>query len=193
MNNLFLLSLALLLLVIQRYFTLSHLKRQENSIVLKDKGFDLLPHIHSPVYTHLIDVLLYSFLVLVSLRLDTKQTNLFLLSILYIFSIRFVCLYVTRLPHSGSTCKNSHSALIQSNECTTDYIFSGHTSLFLLSLLHLREVYPTYAVPFLALFTVFVYLIVATRSHYTVDVVLAIVVTYCIYVIVGIKHNKLIV
>jgi len=197
MNNLILLTLVFLLLVMQRYFILSTLKNPANSHAppLKDKGFDLLPHLHSPIYSFFIDVLLYSSLILVFFCLGKKQINLFLISTLYIHLIRFICLFVTRLPHSGLNCQNSNNVWtkIKSNECTTDYIFSGHTSTLLLSLLHLREIYPDYNVLFMVLFTVFVYLTIATRNHYSVDVVLAIVVTYCVYVIVGLKHKKVIV
>ena len=192
MDNSILFFIICLLFVIQRYFTVSALKIRGNTHAppLNDKGFDSIPHLRSAVYSYFIDVLLYSSLILGFFCLDKKQTNLFLISTLYIFSIRLICLYVTRLPYSGINCKNSNHILIKSNECTTDYIFSGHTSLFLLVLLHLREIYPTYDVLFLVLFTALVYLIVGTRSHYTVDVVIAIVLTYCIYVIVDVKHKK---
>ena len=195
-NNTTIVLFLAILFISQRYFTITTLKKTNDSTPpLKDVGFKTLPHLRSPIYSHFIDIVLYSSLVFTYISLNQEQLRPFLISAFFIFLIRFICLFVTRFPHTGSDCnsKNTASFLVQSNECYTDYILSGHTSLFLLSLLHLREVYPTYAMPFLALFTVFVYLIVATRAHYTVDVVLAIIVTYCIYVIVGVKHNKVIV
>ena len=178
-------------LVLQRYFTVHTLQKPDTEArpPLEDVGFNTVPYLRSRTYSHLIDLTLYGALVFVLICSNRNQLKLFLTSALYIFLIRFVCLYVTRIPHTGSECKKSTKSVVQSNECNTDYIFSGHTSMLLLSLLHLREIYPGYTVPFAALFTTFVYLIVATRAHYTVDVVLAIVITYCVYVIVGIRHT----
>jgi hypothetical protein len=96
-----------------------------------------------------------------------------------LFYIRTLLFYSTLLPDSYQMCLTSKSI----GSCF-DLIFSGHSSIMFLSTYILRDIFNIgvslfYTLQFNNLLTSF--LIIVCRNHYTVDVLLAIIITHFVY------------
>lgn len=105
-------------------------------------------------------------------------TDIFYLLSVIIF-LRCIFFTVTLLPKSDKKCQ--HSFLFSS---CNDLLFSGHTSktLILLLVMHHYGLFsPLQQNLYLLLFLAMVYFIVSSRIHYTIDVLLAILLTYFVY------------
>lgn len=104
----------------------------------------------------------------------------FIAKFLLIMLIRAMTLFTTVLPkHEKCTKKFSWSNCL-TGQCY-DKIFSGHTAfVFLITLLFLREKIISFWL-FLILNLVEIGIILLTRSHYTIDVILALVITYLVH------------
>jgi hypothetical protein len=110
------------------------------------------------------------------LRILTEFADSFLL----ILIIRCFTIVSTILPkESGCQPQNSWIQLLK-GQCY-DKIFSGHISfVFLATLIYLRENLISFPV-FILLNVVQASSILLTRSHYTVDVILGVVITYLVW------------
>ena len=139
----------------------------------------LLPDLHR--YSYIVDIL-GIFAVLSLVFVSTNEiTNEFIAKFILIMFIRAFTIISTILPKHEKCVTNVGN--IQSlilGDCY-DKIFSGHTSfMLLLTLLYYRE-HIIHLPMLLGVNLLNIFLILATRSHYTVDVLLAIFVTTTIY------------
>ena len=96
-----------------------------------------------------------------------------------LFYLRPLLFSSTLLPDSSQMCLTSQSI----GSCF-DLIFSGHSSIMFLTTYLLRDIFNIgailfYTLQFNNLLTSF--LIIACRNHYTVDVLLAMIITHFIY------------
>jgi len=96
-----------------------------------------------------------------------------------LFYLRPILFSSTLLPDSSQMCLTSQSI----GSCF-DLIFSGHSTIMFLTTYILRDIFNIGAVLFYTLqinnlLTSF--LIIACRNHYTVDVLLAIIITHFVY------------
>ena len=96
-----------------------------------------------------------------------------------LFYLRPLLFSSTLLPDSSQMCLASKSI----GSCF-DLIFSGHSSIMFLTTYILRDIFSIsaslfYTLQFNNLITSF--LIIACRNHYTVDVLLAIIITHFVY------------
>jgi hypothetical protein len=96
-----------------------------------------------------------------------------------LFYLRPLLFSSTLLPDSSQMCLTSKSI----GSCF-DLIFSGHSSIMFLSTYILRDIFNIgaslfYTLQFNNLLTSF--LIIVCRNHYTVDVLLAIIITHFVY------------
>jgi hypothetical protein len=96
-----------------------------------------------------------------------------------LFYMRPILFSSTLLPDSSQSCLTSKTI----GSCF-DLIFSGHSSIMFLSTYILRDYFfissfAYYLLQFNNLFTSF--LIILCRNHYTVDVLLAIIITHYVY------------
>lgn len=96
-----------------------------------------------------------------------------------LFYLRPLLFSSTLLPDSSQMCLTSQSL----GSCF-DLIFSGHSSIMFLTTYILRDIFNIgatmfYTLQFNNLLTSF--LIIACRNHYTVDVLLAIIITHFVY------------
>ena len=140
---------------------------------LSDVLHDLLPdlsHMH-----HLIDALpvVLGLLVLVfcgrvDLRRLVNQMTL-------VYLIRVITTSATVLP--SPICSASRPSCRAVGGCHA-CIFSGHTATTLLFAWHLQKCFPEYTYHLLAYSVLSSLLIVATRSHYTIDVLVAWIVVH---------------
>jgi len=96
---------------------------------------------------------------------------------LSIVLIRCISIMVTILPKTTSKCKDKYGLF---GTCY-DLIFSGHFAVGLTSTLVLLE-RGLIQLPFLVLFNLLnAFLILVTRSHYTIDILVSLVVTLFVY------------
>jgi hypothetical protein len=104
----------------------------------------------------------------------------FALRFLFIVFLRSLTIMTTILPKHEKCTKRFTMSTIFSGQCY-DKVFSGHTAfVFLLTLLFLRDGY----IPFWFFVVINIAqasLILLTRSHYTIDVVFAFLITYLVY------------
>jgi hypothetical protein len=102
-----------------------------------------------------------------------------------ILFIRSLSFYLTMLPDASERCDPEATGI---NGGCNDLLFSGHTSFQILSLLYLYyysetwNKYPnTIKIPFLSLIPINAYLILATRDHYSIDILYALIVSYSMF------------
>jgi hypothetical protein len=102
------------------------------------------------------------------------------LKLLLIHLIRSLTIISTILP-KHENCKREGSMLSRLLGDCYDKVFSGHTSLvFLITLILLRENYISFTT-LLMINMIETTIILLTRSHYTIDVILAYFITYLVY------------
>lgn len=90
--------------------------------------------------------------------------------------LRCVCVSVTVLPSPICRLGRGVRAVGGCHDC----IFSGHTALTLVLAHTLAQMAPRLAIPLAAYCVLTSLLIVATRSHYTIDVLVAWIVVYAV-------------
>lgn len=157
---------------------------QQHTINLK--RYRIIPEIlHFIPVTLLIIFTLYSFynsyytIGIESKRLQNEALETFFTKHGILFYLRPLLFSSTLLPDSSQMCLTSKSI----GSCF-DLIFSGHSSIMFLSTYILRDIFNIgavlfYTLQFNNLLTSF--LIIVCRNHYTVDVLLAIIITHFVY------------
>ena len=175
---------------------------------LRDFGFAILPDLtHIP---KLPDYLLEAFMalmILFNIVLRDKKGNLLkygsvvllrriLFIIGFVYLLRGFCFFVTSLPNPNSTCKlqyprggvGSYFLLLLrmisgSVTACTDNIYSGHTSWVIVCLItfHMYQSRIWIIICAYLLASTVLFAIVSTHLHYTVDVIVAIIVSSSIY------------
>jgi hypothetical protein len=151
----------------------TRIKNNKTSPKVYDIGHKYLPNISH--YEYIINILL-----ILSACIFFIYPNMFVkfcILFLVIIIIRLITVQLTVLPKTNCTIKPT---IVLSGYCY-DKIFSGHTAficLITLFLFNLKKI---------SIFTLFIInvlfglLIIATRSHYTIDVVFAFIVTLLIF------------
>ena len=144
---------------------------------LFDLGHILIPDMHEyyNTYNMIFYIVAASFLALS----NTAKAN-FIMQLIIIFFIRAITIFVTILPKHHK-CENSESVFSYINGDCFDKIFSGHTSfMFLLTLFLMKENIINFPL-LIAINAANILSILAVRSHYTVDVLLALLITFFIH------------
>lgn len=130
-------------------------------------------------------IFLFAILPLVITPNKAFFTSLFKYASILLF-IRSITTLVTILPAQSKNCENRKSWMTYLNGHCIDKIFSGHTSLSLLvvllyykySILPRRWIHLLFCIQIMA-----AYCLILTRSHYTVDVIVAYMITIFVYLI----------
>lgn len=148
------------------------------------KVFDLLHHLTPDLseYYKYNDITLIC--VMISFLFVPNSLSIlkeFLGKFVLIMFVRALTIMSTILP-KHETCPSQNLTWYQmiKGQCY-DKVFSGHTAFVLLAtLIYLRESIISFPI-FLGINAVNITSIILTRSHYTIDVILAIVITYLVY------------
>ena len=164
----------------------SRTKEDRKATPLKDAMHDVIPTVSEDVgkikeiFTFLPLVLFIFFIV--------KEKNYrvlfdFIKLFAMIMIIRSLSFYLTTLPDASQRC--DPSIIVGINGGCSDLLFSGHTAIQLLSILYLyyySETWNRYSdaikIPFLSIIPMNMYLILARRDHYSIDILYAFMVTY---------------
>jgi hypothetical protein len=155
--------------------------------VIQQHTFNLRRYRIIPEILHFIPIAMLGFYTLYSFYIsnkDFKSEWYFAFKTFFtkhgiLFYLRPLLFSSTLLPDSSQLCLTSQSI----GSCF-DLIFSGHSSIMFLTTYLLRDIFNIgavlfYTLQFNNLLTSF--LIIACRNHYTVDVLLAIIITHFVY------------
>jgi hypothetical protein len=181
MNDIYYLILICCIILSSNYATFKIGEQHYNStkkLTLFDIFHTILPDLHA--YHYLIDVIVLGAIISLFFVSNKSLTTEFLAKFLIIMLIRSFTIVSTILP-KHEICEDKFSIREFFLGGCYDKIFSGHTSfLLLLTLLYYREDIIG-ILPLIAINIINILFILATRSHYTVDIILAIFVTTTIY------------
>ena len=141
-------------------------------------------------YENVSNYLFFFIAIFLIIPLYIKPNNKIFISLFKYFSVlvllRSITSYVTILPSQTSKCKNNLGLLRYINGHCIDKIFSGHTatSLIIILMYHKYNIISKNMVYFLLgiQFLLAISLIV-TRGHYTIDVVIAYLITIFVYLL----------
>jgi len=180
-NTYSLLLCMILIILISNYATLkigSEYYKSSEKLELFDISHKLLPDLHA--YRPMKDII--GFLGIISLFFFSTEslTIEFITKFTIIMFIRAFTIISTILPKHDK-CVDTFGIRSYFLGGCYDKIFSGHTSfMLLLTLLYYRE-HIIDGFSLIGINVINILLILATRSHYTIDVLLAIFVTTTIY------------
>lgn len=168
---------VVIICLISQYYTEkigeSYYSKHTNN-TLWDVSYQVLPNLCK--YEFIIDILLV--LSFIPLLVNFQYSGEFLKLILILFLIRAVLVVVTVMP-GHDECEKSNFSFLPGH--CFDKIFSGHTACFFL----LTLIYHKYKIiniqQLVIANIIFSILIVATRSHYTVDVLLSYIITILLF------------
>ena len=175
MKDIFLFLATLLI----NYLAVSCFEKQKqvannDEIALRDIGHLYLPHFKKNAFSDIVPIIVGS-LSLILVR-DNRDVILPSLSVLYI--LRIIAYNLTVLPTSNKKCDIKNKNI---GEGCHDKIFSGHTGFVVLLCLFISERYPKFSIPGVLLSILQMFLSVATRAHYSVDVYIGTLVAFLIY------------
>jgi hypothetical protein len=137
---------------------------------------EYLPTVNS---TYLSDILVFSQVLVATLLTNLEQLNEMLLIMSCVQFFRSICLASTVLPPLRSYEEKYRMGGL--NGSGTEYIFSGHASYSALTAIYLYNSNRV-SIPLLTAYNLFSqYLIVATKNHYTIDVILAWIIVPLVY------------
>ena len=181
MNNYIILILMILFILISNYYTLKIGASHYNStdkFQLFDVFHNILPDLYE--YHYLVDIFgILGFLSLF-IFLDKPIIIEFFSKFIIIMFIRAFTIISTILP-KHETCPDEFYLRSYLLGGCYDKIFSGHTSFILLmTLMYYRE-YIIDMSSLIGINLLNILLILATRSHYTVDIILATFVTLTVF------------
>ena len=181
----FILIVAILLTYLSVYFTMNYGENVQQSIptdyTLPDIGHYLLPDFSK--YEKTVDI--FPVVAILSLiYLDKfKHANQFIYILAIILILRSISVSLTILP-----CSNKNAYEVQNNSKIPylnggchDKMFSGHTAILILCTIFIlyHKLVPQKYFSIVIIFTIIgILAIIATRSHYTVDVFIAIIITF---------------
>ena len=160
---------------------------QQNQPVLKDILFELLPDLSKYAYIRdfaIILCIIPFFYINSKIPFILETWNIFLV----IITLKAICIFFTFIPPSNTLChtniKNKNTNIIiklNSLNHTYHQMFSGHNSfVFLVYLMYIK--YGLFNLNFLTILPVIAYslLIIITRCHYTVDIIVSYIIVYLI-------------
>ena len=171
----------------ENIFTKIHYKNSSNNIKLFDLGFKFIPFFKNSIID---DILVLCPLLLFILY--TPNIKDYIIILFSIYLLRQICTILTILPPIPQ-CSNSIKNRFKNNiiknlerfsfNSCSETVFSGHTSLLLVTILFLLPRLPNYAKIIAYIYAIFTSLIIiAIRHHYSIDVFLSWIICILFYI-----------
>jgi hypothetical protein len=169
----------------------------QNHKHLYDLGFNLIPEISSSWHDYLVFLCIFLFtLRWIFVNVELVNKILIYMSITYI--LRLISINLTILPPIGD-CNHVYadspyrSVFIYDSSTCFDYIYSGHISwmIFIVLLSYYNKHSKLEIIFYLLSLFMVGYLIIATRSHYSVDIYLGTLISTLVFHVMDEKINKL--
>lgn len=152
-----------------------------NQRPLADLGHKIIPPISTNHILLSDAILVFMFLILfIYVKSPTVLCEFFRKGALLLV-LRSISILLTDLPQINTDLCFVKADEQKDTNCTNDYMFSGHTSVTLLLSLFVMRTMPCLRIPLIGVNLFQVFLIIATRMHYSIDVFMAIALTICIY------------
>ncbi len=150
----------------------------------------IIPYHQYSIYAS--EIILAIFIIIIVFTFYKKRNAIifshFIILLAFIQIFRSIIFSLTLLPDSSQNC----SFGIISGSCN-DLLFSGHISAVLLILLFIYKynlLPKKYFKYFLLLFIFMIIFIISSRNHYSIDILIAMITTYFIYIIYFNKIEK---
>ena len=159
---------------IEKYIKSNYKQRKP----LLDIGHKLLPNTYK--YRIINDIIPLILVVLTMINIENRKA--YVKAIVTCVVLRMICIYCTVLPPTHKKCDYDGTYV---GGCY-DKLFSGHMTLCVISSLFLSSVFPQFSHVLLLLNMCEAFNLIASRDHYTVDVVLGIIISYSMTFI----HNR---
>lgn len=164
---------SLILLIVLTIMSTTHIKRSNK---IEDVGHNHLPLIPSSLKP-VPDIIVAS-LIGVCFYVNKSKPEPVLISFIMILIVRLITTRLTVLPPIDTyNCTDRHLL-----DCTQDYIFSGHMAFSVISILFILNHIPSMTVFLSLLGCIQALLIIGLRNHYTIDVFLGALISYCVYI-----------
>lgn len=181
-NDFFVILFAIIVMIV--YILSQNYIHDDNKMNCKVPLYDIIHSITPDLnqYEYLINVIiLILFIYVVVFERKYFEWYTFIYIFLIIILLRSVISVVTILPSSHPSCTNGSNGMNFLSYFTggcNDKIFSGHMALLLLLLLLIKcQKWKKILIGVL-----YGILLIITRSHYTVDIIVSIIVTLFVYV-----------
>lgn len=167
--------------VIGKQYYMSRAEKGKTTTKVFDIGHKYIPSIYNSYYPHIINTLvLIPVLYMWIMGYNTSTVQFFKL-ILTLYFLRAITTIATILPKDKQCNDKEYTLYNMFDGHCYDKIFSGHFGVVCVALLILYYNHGI-SIYFLAPYAVLVaYLIIATRSHYTVDILISAFVSYSIF------------
>ena len=188
--------ILIIAILIHIYTTfLTHKRVKHNGTIHRRPLYDII-HTHTPnlnKYSIYLDLLIFIFVVPFITNYNSKAIINFINIFSIIIILRSFAILMTDIPSSDKECDPNNISIynIIFGHCS-DKIFSNHTAFTLLALLVIYEfnLLNMGQLLMLGLFQIlYALLIIITRAHYSVDVLLSYYIVVPLYYLI--KHNKI--
>lgn len=169
-------------------FIIQYIDKEENGRLerkpLKDKIHiatrELYENIDNNILLSVIDGIMYvviglAFYVYIAKDTNSILTKEFLPTLLILFYLRILCIWVTELP--SSMRHNERSYL---NPVTIDHMFSSHTMFIIAFITYINIFYPLYA-PSIIFVLIYAFMLVVSREHYSIDVLVSLALSFTVF------------
>ncbi len=168
---------------VNEFFALNMIFKS-NHEALYDIGINILPRV-DPFYCDFVLVLLGLYFTIRWLYKDPSKISEFLYMMSWIFVVRFISFTITSVPSSGDCVGRLKESdpirwnivaylLFHHQHACYDLMFSGHSAhavlIWLFTMIYIDNKYEKFVITFLSIICQF--LIIATRFHYSSDVVI---------------------
>jgi len=172
------------------YFHIEYINNNTNISEYKnlpDLIVDNLPDLSKSNFTHkIVDYSLLFWCIPILTNSQFKELSIFVMKMFsIILFLRTLTKSFTILPSQNNNCKNDSKDLFcYLNGYCNDKIFSGHTSITLLVILTAidNKIIEGNNIPLVfILHIIYVLLILSSRNHYSVDVILSYIITTSIF------------
>ena len=166
----------IILFILVKLFHLYSILKLKRSNEIYDLGHRVLPVL--PSCFKIVPDMIVAILFLWSVILYRQNVTPLFTAYITVTLLRVVCMHMTVLPPEKSyECTNRHPV-----GCTQDYMFSGHTSMAVMSLLFIAAVSDkTLYVPLTLIGLVQMLTIISLRNHYTIDVFLGTLLSFFVF------------
>ena len=168
---------------------IKHIDKEENGRLdrreLDDKIHKMTKVIRDKIDTEyllsIIDGLLYiaiGIVIYIYITRDKKYilTRNFLPILLILFYFRILCIWSTSLPSSMRNNKRSYL-----NPVTVDHMFSSHTMFMISCVIYINLFIPSLFIPSVIFTIIYFFLIIVSKEHYTIDVLISIALTTSVF------------
>ena len=145
-----------------------------DNVILNDIGHSYIKNI--PYNDYIINIIPVILVVSSYIFLNDK-VNVIIPCMVVMLVLRMIANHLTILPKADKSCNGTGNF----NGGCHDMMFSGHTAVVVFLCLFLHKQYPSFALHGVILSFLQMILLIATRSHYSIDIFIGMLVAFLIF------------